>query len=220
MWRARTRWVTVRAWADVIERWLQQCRENGWYAAVLSSSEDGTTHYVQAGLRAFALGDEAILDTDTFSLRGRSMRPVRQAVTRIVRAGYTTRVRRHSELSSEELHQIEQLAEQWRGDETERGFSMALNRLGDPADGRCLIITAHDGDGAIRGFLSFVPWGVRGVSLDLMRRDRDAENGLNEFLVAKLIEQGPEYGIRRISLNFAVFRSVFDDVPTMSVRGR
>ena len=72
------------------------------------------------------------------------MRPVRQAVTRLRRAGYTTRVRRHAELSPEELVVIEQLAEQWRGDETERGFSMALNRLGDPSDGRCVIITAHD----------------------------------------------------------------------------
>ena len=53
---------------------------------------------------------------------------------------------------------------------------MALNRLGDPADGRCLILTAHDTTGTIRGFLSFVPWGSRGVSLDLMRRDRSAEN--------------------------------------------
>ncbi|NHN56691.1 bifunctional lysylphosphatidylglycerol synthetase/lysine--tRNA ligase LysX [Calidifontibacter sp. DB0510] len=199
------------SWAPVIEAWLQQCREHGRYAAVLSSSEDGSKAYVAAGLRAFALGDEAIIDVDDFSLRGRTMRPVRQAVTRISRAGYTTRVRRHADLSSGELEQIEQLAQKWRGEEAERGFSMALNRLGDPADGRCVLITAHDQTGEIRGFLSFVPWGVRGVSLDLMRRDRDAENGLNEYLVAKLIEHGPEFGIRRISLNFAVFRNVFQN---------
>lgn len=199
------------SWADVIGRWLRQCRENGWYAAVLSSSELGTEQYQAAGLRAFALGDEALLEVDSFSLRGREMRPVRQAVTRISRAGYTTRIRRHAELTTQELEQVENLAERWRGEETERGFSMALNRLGDPSDGRCVIITAHDADGEIRGFLSFVPWGVRGVSLDLMRRDRDAENGLNEFLVAKLMEHGPEHGIRRVSLNFAVFRSVFDN---------
>ncbi len=199
------------AWPAVIGDWLGQCRQNGWYAAVLSSSELGTRYYVDAGLRAFALGDEAIIDIDSFSLRGRSMRPVRQAVTRIARAGYTTRVRRHAELSEEELREVERLAQQWRGEDTERGFSMALNRLGDPADGRCLLVSAHDHEGRIRGFLSFVPWGVRGVSLDVMRRDREAENGLNEFLVATLAEQGAQFGLRRISLNFAVFRSVFDD---------
>jgi lysyl-tRNA synthetase class 2 len=50
---------------------------------------------------------------------------------------------------------------------------------------------------------------VRGASLDLMRRDRDAENGLNEYLVSQMIEAAPAHGIRRISLNFAVFREVF-----------
>ncbi|AKU15961.1 lysine--tRNA ligase [Luteipulveratus mongoliensis] len=197
------------SWAGAIHAWLADCRVHGWYAAVLSSSEEGTKEYVDAGLRAFALGDEAIIDVDRFSLRGRTMRPVRQAVTRITRAGYTTRVRRHSELSPTELAQVGELAQRWRGNETERGFSMALNRLGDPADGRCVVITAHDAAGQIRGFLSFVPWGARGLSLDLMRRDRDAENGLNEYLVAQLVEAAPGIGVRRISLNFAVFRNVF-----------
>ncbi|GAB3577692.1 bifunctional lysylphosphatidylglycerol synthetase/lysine--tRNA ligase LysX [Calidifontibacter terrae] len=197
------------SWDAAIEAWRSQCRDLGLYCAVLSSSEEGTQHYLAAGLRAFSLGDEAILEADRFSLRGRSMRPVRQAVTRISRAGYTAEVRRHADIPAPELAQIERLAQEWRGEETERGFSMALNRLGDPSDGRCVLITARDRDGAIRGFLSFVPWGVRGVSLDLMRRDRAAENGLNEYLVAKLLELGGELGIRRVSLNFAVFRNVF-----------
>lgn len=199
------------SWPAAIEAWITQCREYGLYAAVLSSSEEGTAYYVDAGLKAWSLGDEAIIDTERFSLRGAEMKPVRQALTRITRAGYTSRVCRHGDLSEQELQQIGQLAERWRGNETERGFSMALNRLGDPSDGRCVIITATDKDGQIRGFLSFVPWGVRGISLDLMRRDRDAENGLNEYMVAKLVESAEEIGIRRISLNFAVFRNVFAD---------
>ena len=92
------------------------------------------------------------------------MRPVRQAVTRVERCGYTTQVRRHDELGDDELAELSRLADDWRGNETERGFSMALNRLGDRADGRCVVITAHDTRGAVRGFLSFVPWGSRGLS--------------------------------------------------------
>jgi lysyl-tRNA synthetase class 2 len=197
------------SWPAAIAAWLEDCRTHSRYASVLSASEAGSAEYVKAGLRAFAIGDEAIIGVDRFTLRGRIMRPVRQAVTRIEQAGYTAQVRRHAELSEAELAQIDELATRWRGEETERGFSMALNRIGDPADSRCVIITAHDRDGEIRGFLSFVPWGARGVSLDLMRRDRAAENGLNEYLVAKLAEACPGLGIRRISLNFAMFRSVF-----------
>jgi lysyl-tRNA synthetase, class II len=197
------------AWPAAIGAWLDDCREHSRYASVLSASEAGSAEYVKAGLRAFAMGDEAIIGVDKFTLRGRTMRPVRQAVTRIEQAGYTAQVRRHAELSEAELAEIEVLATQWRGEESERGFSMALNRIGDPADSRCVIITAHDRSGQVRGFLSFVPWGARGVSLDLMRRDKQAENGLNEYMVAKLVEACPGLGVRRISLNFAMFRSVF-----------
>ncbi|MGH3156467.1 MAG: bifunctional lysylphosphatidylglycerol synthetase/lysine--tRNA ligase LysX, partial [Streptosporangiaceae bacterium] len=197
------------AWPAAIQAWLDDCRIHSRYASVLSASEAGSAEYVKAGLRAFGIGDEAIIWVDRFTLRGRTMRPVRQAVTRIEQAGYTAQVRRHAELPEAELAEIDFLASKWRGEEAERGFSMALNRVGDPADGRCVIITAHDRTGRIRGFLSFVPWGARGVSLDLMRRDHQAENGLNEYMVAKLAEACPGLGIRRISLNFAMFRSVF-----------
>jgi len=61
---------------------------------------------------------------------------------------------------------------------------------------------------------SFVPWGAKGLSLDLMRRDRDAENGLVEFMVISLINdaqsQDSTLGLERVSLNFAMFRSIFD----------
>lgn len=197
------------SWPAAVQAWLENCRVHSLHAAVLAASEAGGRVYREAGLRTLAIGDEAIIDVDDFTLRGQSMKPVRQAVNRVTAAGYTTTIRRHGDLTAEQLAEVERLADEWRGEETERGFSMALNRVGDPVDSRCLIICAHDTDGRIRAFLSFVPWGLRGVSLDLMRRDRAAENGVNEYLVARLVEASHDLGVRRISLNFAVFRSVF-----------
>jgi lysyl-tRNA synthetase class 2 len=57
--------------------------------------------------------------------------------------------------------------------------------------------------------LQFVPWGRDGLSLDLMRGDRTAENGLMEFMLAGVLEVAPALGVRQVSLNFAVLRSVF-----------
>ncbi len=199
------------AWPAAVAAWIEDCRSHSLYPAVLAASADGAAVYEDAGLRTLMIGDEAIIAVDGFTLKGREMRAVRQAVTRVGAAGYTLKVRRHAELTPAELAEVAELAERWRGEETERGFSMALNRIGDPVDGRCVLVSAHDAQGTVRGLLSFVPWGTRGLSLDLMRRDRDAENGLNEFMVATLIEQCGELGIRRISLNFAVFRSVFSE---------
>jgi lysyl-tRNA synthetase class 2 len=202
----------VQAWPAAIQAWRTEAREHGWSPAVLGASEAGARAYAAAGLQVLSLGDEAVVQVEQFSLRGPAVRPVRQAVTRIRRAGYTLQVRRHADIAAEELASLGELAERWRGDAVERGFSMALNRLGDPTDERCLMATAHDATGAVRGLLSFVPWGYRGLSLDLMRRDHDAENGLIEFLVAGLIGHCPQLGIRQVSLNFAMFRSVFSAV--------
>ena len=162
-------------------------------------------------MRVIELGDEAIIHVGQFTLDGRDMRPVRQAVNRVQRAGYTLRIRRHAEISPAEMARIIDLAAAWRDTETERGFSMALGRLGDPSDGQCVLVEALDPDGREAALLSFTPWGRTGLSLDLMRRDRSSDNGLMEFMVAGLVEAAPKLGVERISLNFAVFRAVFEE---------
>ncbi|ANZ36132.1 lysine--tRNA ligase [Lentzea guizhouensis] len=199
------------AWPEAVLAWLAEARTYGWMPGVLGASERGAQVYTDAGLKALEIGDEAVLDVREFNLAGPERRGLRQAVSRVERAGYTTRVRRHSEIAPDEMSSILDLAQAWRGAETERGFSMALGRLGDPSDGRCVMVEAYDASGALRGLLSFVPWGRRGVSLDLMRRDRSAENGLNEYMVAQLAAAAGHLGVHRISLNFAMFRAVFEE---------
>ncbi|MGW0768872.1 bifunctional lysylphosphatidylglycerol synthetase/lysine--tRNA ligase LysX [Streptomyces sp. NPDC002676] len=199
------------AWPHAIAVWLDLARRHAWAPAVMGASEDGARAYARAGLGALQLGDEAILHVPGFDLNGRDMRVTRQAVHRVARTGATCRIRRHAQLSDREMEEIVDKADAWRDTETERGFSMALDRLGDPADGDCLLVEALSEDGTLLALLSFVPWGTDGVSLDLMRRDRAAPNGVMEFMVCEVCAAAPKLGVRRISLNFAVFRSVFEE---------
>ncbi|HEY0699829.1 MAG TPA: bifunctional lysylphosphatidylglycerol synthetase/lysine--tRNA ligase LysX, partial [Micromonospora sp.] len=198
-------------WASVIESWLAQARAYAWTPAVMGASEAGAVAFARAGLKVLHLGDEAILHPREFTLDGPDMRPVRQAVGRIERAGWTARVRRHADIPTGELADLAGLATAWRDTDSERGFSMALGRLGDPADGRCVLVEAVDTDGRVRALLSFSPWGSGGLSLDLMRRDRAAGNGVTEFMVAALMREAALLGVDRVSLNFAVFRAVFEE---------
>ncbi|MFE4953830.1 phosphatidylglycerol lysyltransferase domain-containing protein [Streptomyces sp. NPDC056653] len=203
------------AWPGAIEPWLAEAREHGWIPAVMGVSEEGGTVYARHGLDALELGDEAIVETAEFTLDGRAMRTVRQAYNRVRRAGYEVTVRRHADIPDDEMAELLRCADDWRDGETERGFSMALGRLGDPADGQCVMLACRDsgdapGQGALRALLSFVPWGPNGLSLDLMRRDRNSENGLMEFMVIELLQRAPAIGITQVSLNFAMFRSVFE----------
>ncbi|MGW7256935.1 phosphatidylglycerol lysyltransferase domain-containing protein [Streptomyces sp. NPDC054834] len=198
------------AWPGAIDAWLAEARRHAWTPAVMGASEEAGTIYARHGLDALELGDEAIVDIADFTLEGRAMRVVRQAHNRVRRAGYTVRIRRHEDIPEAETALLVDRADHWRDGATERGFSMALGRLGDPADGRCVMLECRDAQGEPRALLSFVPWGGHGLSLDLMRRDRDCENGLMEYMVVELLLRAEELGVRRVSLNFAMFRSVFE----------
>lgn len=197
------------SWPDAIEQWRAHARRFGWVPAVLSTSELGAKAFQAVDLHPIALGDEAIINTRTFNLDGPAMRSVRHAVARPEREGYRVLVRRQSEIAPDELAKLVAVADEWRHGE-ERGFSMSLSRLGDPADPREMIVSAHDADGNPRGLLSFVPWGRRGLSLDVMRRHPQAVSGVTEFMVTELVAAGRGTGIDRISMNFAMFRGSFE----------
>ena len=209
----------VEAWPGAIERFMDEAKAHSWTPAVMGCSETGGEVWTrETGLDALELGDEAIVDVPDFSLTGRAMRNVRQMVKRIERNGYTTKVRRVRDLTDSELAHIRQAAADWRGTDTERGFSMALGRIGDPGDGDAVIATAHKTDpdqptdphspyGDLKAVIHFVPWGTDGMSLELMRRDRSADPGMNELLIVAALQESPRLGITRVSLNIAMFRS-------------
>ncbi|MFD4222115.1 phosphatidylglycerol lysyltransferase domain-containing protein [Streptomyces griseus] len=206
----------VEAWPGAIERFMDEAQAHSWTPAVMGCSETGGQVWTrETGLTALELGDEAVVDVADFSLAGRAMRNVRQMVKRIERNGYETRVRRARDIGDTELDRIRRAAADWRGTDTERGFSMALGRIGDPADGDCVIATAHlpgsgtedSPHGDLKAVLHFVPWGHDGMSLELMRRDRAADPGMNELLIVASLQAAEKLGVARVSLNFAMFRS-------------
>jgi lysyl-tRNA synthetase class 2 len=198
------------AWPGAIAAWLEEAERFAWTPGVLGASRPGARAYVRAGLDALEIGDEAVVDLDAFTLQGREMRGVRQAVGRARRAGATVRVDRQRDLSPADVAEVVAAVDALRDGDVERGFSMALGRVGDRADGDVVVVRGYDAHGALVALLSLVPWGPDGLSLDVMRRSRDSENGMLELLVASLAEQARALGVRRLSLNFAVFRSALE----------
>jgi len=197
------------AWPGAIGAWLAEAARYAWVPAVLGCSERAAQAYARCGLDALELGDEAVVNTGEFSLEGRSMRGVRQTASRLSRKGYQAEVSRLGDLAPAQLKELAELAEHWR-DGAERGFSMALGRFCDPRDHAITVVVCRDPDGVPQGLLGFVPWGRDGLSLDVMRRSRAADNGVVELMVTALLAKAPELGVDRVSLNFAVFRAVFE----------
>jgi lysyl-tRNA synthetase, class II len=198
------------AWPGAIAEFMNEAARHAWRPAVMGCSELGAEVWCREGdLTALELGDEAIVNVAEFSLSGRQMRNVRQMVNRVAKNGYTAEVRRVSDIPRQELDRVIREADRWRGTQVERGFSMALGRLGAPGDEHCVLVTAEE-NGVLKAVLHFVPWGCDGLSLDLMRRDKTAQAGLNDFLIVEAIKAAPGLGVKRVSLNFAMFRAALE----------
>lgn len=198
------------AWPGAIAAFVAKAHAHAWTPAVLGCSEQAGTIWVrETGMSAIELGDEAVVDSTAFSLEGRPMRNVRQMVSRVARAGYTVDLTRVRDVDPALRTLAMADAAAWRSSDTERGFSMALGRLLDDADPDCVFVTARQ-DGVVRAFLQFVPWGADGMSLDVMRRDSAADGGVNELMIVEALRAAPGLGVRRVSLNFAAFRSTLE----------
>ncbi len=178
----------------------------GLKLGAVGASERLTPLYEQLGLRTIYLGDEAIVELDRFSLEGRAIRKVRQSVSRLTKAGFTSELHPVSSLDESTMSEVEDVLERGREGAPERGFSMAMDSINSDVGEDTLVVLARDGENAIRGVLHFVPcYGRETMSLSFMRRDPDTPNGLTEFLVVSAAQLLKERGIGEMSLNFAAF---------------
>jgi lysylphosphatidylglycerol synthetase-like protein (DUF2156 family) len=204
----------------VIAEFVSMCRARGWGIGFLAVREDTLPLYEAHSLRGVYLGDEAILECKGFQLEGSEMRPVRLPVNKLRKRGYRFEWVDESEADPATLQRLREIAALHHEGEHEHGFTMAL---GEPVTGShrgLRLAIARNEEGRAEGFLRFVPCfgGEPGLSLDLMRRDPAAPNGITEYLIAESAFAAREHGISRLSLNFAAYGRLLEaDLPLTPV---
>jgi lysyl-tRNA synthetase class 2 len=195
---------------ELVARFVAHAHERDWRVAILGASERWLELYRAQGLQALYHGDEAVVDTASFSLDGRAIRKVRQSARRLEKAGFTARVLPPSALDTRLRRELSHVADTWRGDQPERGFAMAFDSLFALGDGESVFVVGFDADGAARGFLHFaVASAVPALSLSSMPRLRESTpNGFNEWLICEAVAWAREQGFTLVSLNFSPFAAL------------
>jgi lysylphosphatidylglycerol synthetase-like protein (DUF2156 family) len=202
--------------ASLLDEFLGMCDDRAWNPAFLAIRQSDFPAYAARGFRGFYLGDEAILRCDRYDLAS-APKGVRAAVRRVGR-GYRFLLLSEAGASPELVRELNAISARWRGKAPERGFTMSLSQdirgVGaNPEFLLCIALDEHDRPG---GFLRLVPaYGDDpGYTLDLMRHDPAAPNGMTEFLIVSTVLALGRRGVGRLSMNFAMWGRLFaDDVP-------
>ncbi|MDO3410958.1 bifunctional lysylphosphatidylglycerol flippase/synthetase MprF [Saccharibacillus sp. CPCC 101409] len=162
--------------------------------------------YHERGYRFFKLGEEALINLETFTLSGKKMTAFRTAKNRFERDGYTFTVQ-SPPYNEELLAELRGISDIWLGDRKEKGFS--LGWFNERYLQRSQIALLKDPEGRTIAFATLAPaYDERTVSVDLMRYLPDTPNGTMDLLFARLIEWAKENGYGTFNLGMAPLSSV------------
>jgi len=185
---------------------LAHARARGWYVAVLGASSRLLAVYRKHGLHPVYHGDEAVINTAAFSLDGRPMRTIRQAVHRLERRGYHAEIVLAGDVGPALRAELAAVDRTWLHGGIRKGFTMELDdpfRLrGDDA----LFVIGRDERDQVAGFLHLaICRPSRSLSLSSMPRRPDTPNGFNAWLIITAVSWARGHGFARLSLNFSPF---------------
>ncbi|HTJ68219.1 MAG TPA: phosphatidylglycerol lysyltransferase domain-containing protein [Actinospica sp.] len=199
------------SWPGAVEEFCRVVERSGWRPAVLGAGPDARPLWQERGMRCIGIGDEVIVDTHAFTLHGRPMRNVRQAVRRTERAGLVTEVILERQLDPGLAGQLRRIHREWLGAAgREHGFAMNLDAMAKGVHPDALVAVAMAPEGYAVAFQRYLPTAHAGqnaaLSLDVMPRTPLSPNGVNERLIVDVIDYARNHGYPRVSLNFAAFR--------------
>jgi phosphatidylglycerol lysyltransferase len=210
----------------VLAGFLDHCRDQGWTPAFYQTSDAPLPSYRAQGLRAFAIGREAIIDLPAFTLQGKRIANVRHSVTHAERAGIRVRFYAADRLPPTVRGDLRSISDEWLAAKggAQMGFSMGrLSPDGRPGWG-ARVAVASDAAGEAQAFITLIPsGGGRGWMLDLMRRRRNVESGAMDLLIARAAQAMRDEGFASLSLSLAPLASPEEDgedAPALACKAR
>lgn len=207
------------SWPAAIEEFVVRARAQKLRVAVLGASERAKPLWDRYHLGALAIGRDVVVHRDRFTLKGRSYRNVRQAIQRTHNSGVKVTIHREGEMDPQSIAELRAMMKRSQREDT-RGFSMILGRLFDGNAQSAIIAIARDVDDVVVGAHRYLWAGRADLSLDLPMRARGAPNGVDERLVAEVLDWSEQCGVERISLAFAPFPDLFANRDNLSLLGK
>jgi phosphatidylglycerol lysyltransferase len=211
----------------VLDGFLAHCRRQGWTPAFYQTLGATLPLYRARGLRALAIGREAVIDLPSFTLAGKKIANVRHSVTHAERAGLAVRLYDDASPDEEARAALIDISRAWLASKRggQMGFTMGrLSPDGEPSPGARAAV-AYDAEGRAQAFITVLPaGGGRGWTLDLMRRRADAASGTMDLLIARTAEALRDEGYASFSLSLAPLASDAasddEDAPRLARRAR
>ena len=179
------------------------CHQQGWQPAFYQTLPDYIELYRAAGFDVVRTGHEAVVDLSAFTLDGKAGKPFRTPINKLNRLGYRADIIQPP-LSRELLQELREVSDEWLVMMHGKEMRFSLGWFDDDYIRNRAAIVVRDETGRVTAFVNIVPEYARSeVSIDLMRRRHEVENGTMEFLFGNLLlwSRGQGYNTFNLGLS-------------------
>ncbi|MFB9949651.1 bifunctional lysylphosphatidylglycerol flippase/synthetase MprF [Rhizobium puerariae] len=188
--------------ADLVWRFVEEARARGGRAVFYQISPGLLSHCVDAGLRAFKLGELAIVDLARFDLKGGRLAGLRQAINKGAREGLEFSVIDPPQVMAS-IEDLRCVSDAWLAEHNtrEKTFSLGAFREDYVASQPVAVLRKENRIVAF-ATLSVTDTKQEGT-VDLMRFSPDAPKGSMDFLFVKIMEYLRDAGYAHFNLGMA-----------------
>jgi phosphatidylglycerol lysyltransferase len=193
---------------DTIEGFHEFCTHNDWQAAFYQVSPAYLDSYREAGYNSLTIGQEAIVNLDSYNLEGRANKPVRTAVNHLKRLGFTAEIY-SPPLPNELVAELKTVSDEWltlMGGKEKR-FSMGW--FEKDLIGSNPLAVVREPEGMAVAFSSLMSeYNLDEISIDLMRHRQVIPNGTMDFLFVSLFAWARQQGCKRVNLGLSALSGI------------
>ncbi len=161
----------------------------------------------ETGYEFMKLGEDALVDLTKFTLEGRKMKSVRNALSRVEKENYTFEIVKPP-FTDEFFNEVKLVSDEWLCGRVEKGFYIGFFDKGYLS--KQPIAVVRNKDNKIKGFSNLMPMydNKNTLSIDLMRFSHDTCNGIMDFMFVNLFKWGQEEGYARFNMGMAPLSNV------------
>lgn len=188
------------AMAEIIPAFENWCRQNGLRPAWYRIPQASAPVFESLGKKLLPIGENAVVNLDTFSLQGKDKKDLRNVMNRLAKEGYAFHPYNPPQRDGF-LQQLRAVSDDWLRETGRQELAFSQGFFQEEELKNQPIFTIENQEGKVAGFVNIVPDYAPGeANFDLMRKTEDAPNGVMDFLFVNMFNHFKEQGFHRCDL--------------------
>jgi phosphatidylglycerol lysyltransferase len=193
-----------------IKSFSKYCYENGLKDIYYRVPKESLPVYSELSGKSLFLGQEGVVDLNSFTLEGGERKSIRNAINKINEQGYTTHVYT-APLRDGLIQKLKAVSEEWLRLTEREEIIFSQGMFVEKEIKNQTVITVENKEEKIIAFLNIIPDYVKAEgTYDLLRKTSDAPNGIMDYILVELFKYFKSQGIQYVNLGFAPMSGLDD----------